>query len=269
MDKILFFMPVINLWDEYTIHAMESIAASKCDVPFEVLIVDQASTDMTVEKAEDFGNRKMPGRVHVLHLVQNVGCAGGWNKGVEWAIEHGFTHIVVANNDILVGPHAIEGMYKRMKRDPHVLLCSAVDVIREVPVPQMVLNEEHDVNKKPDTEAPHPNFSCFMITPETIEKVGWFDEDFFPAYFEDNDYHYRLKLVGGKDCAIANTTAVFIHYGSRTQNQNIGAPIVPGDKFNKNREYFIRKWGGAPTTEKYTLPFNDSTKDATYAKRSQ
>lgn len=269
MDKILIVIPVINLWDQYTIHAMESIAKSVCEIPFEVVIVNQASTDETVGKSEDFGNRKMPGRVHIINNETNTGCGGGWNQGVKYALDNGFTHIIIANNDVLFSPFTIQALYNRMKRDPRVLLCSAVDVIKEIPIPQLVLGEDQDVNHKPDTEAPHPNFSLFMITPETIEKVGWFDEGFFPAYFEDNDYHYRLKLAGGTDCAIANTTAVFIHYGSRTQNQNVAAPIVPGNMFNSNRDFFIRKWGGAPGNERFTHPYNDESKDITYAKRSE
>lgn len=269
MDKILIIIPVINLWDEYTIHCMESIVANKCEVPYEVVIVNQASTDQTVEKAVDFGNRKMPNRLHLINNDKNTGCGGGWNQGVKFAMENGFTHMIIANNDILVGPNMIQALYNRMKREPSVILCSAVDVIREVTVPQFVLDGEKEVNKKPDTEAPHPNFSCFMINRETIERVGYFDEGFYPAYFEDNDYHYRLKLAGGENCAIANTTAVFIHYGSRTQNQKAGSPIVPGQMFKNNEAYFISKWGGVPTKEKFTHPFNDESKDIKYGKQQQ
>lgn len=265
-DKILVAIPVVNLWDEYTIHAMESIAASKHETPFDVLIVDNASTDMTVEKAHDFGNRKMPGRVFVKHFDSNQGCAAGWNAGVTFGLENNYSHIVIANNDILVGPGMIQALYNRMKREPKKLLVSAVDVIKELVVPQQVLDGDHAVNKKEDTEAPHPNFSCFMITPETIEVVGWFDESFYPAYFEDNDYHYRIKIGAGADAAIANTTAVFIHYGSRTQNQASNGPIVPGETFRKNEEYFIRKWGGSPTHEKFVKPFNSDSNDHKYAK---
>jgi len=268
MDKILIVIPVMNLWDQYTIHCMDSIAASVCDVPFDVLIVDQHSSDQTIEKAKDFGNRKMPNRVFIIENDKNTGCAGGWNQGVEYALKNGYTHIGIFNNDILVSPFAINEMYKRLKREPSVLMTSCVDVIRELPVPQMVTDPEHEVNKKPDTEAPHPNFSCFMVTAETIEKVGMFDEGFYPAYFEDNDYHYRLKLAGGEHAAIANTKAVFVHYGSRTQNQSTGAPVVPGDLFMKNQQYFAQKWGGVPQGEKYTVPFNDNNLDLKYAKRN-
>jgi hypothetical protein len=62
---------------------------------------------------------------------------------------------------------------------------------------------------------------------------------------------------------------VFIHYGSRTQNQsNTAQPVVSGDKFRANEQYFIRKWGGPPSHERFTKPFDDQTKDYKYAKRS-
>lgn len=266
MDKIFVVLPVINLWDEYTIHCMESLAAQKLDVEMHVVIVDQGSTDQTLNKALDFGNRKMPERVHLVHNDVNRGCAAGWNQGVKYAMDMGATHILVSNNDVLYGPGAVQALYNRFKRDPKVYLVSCVDVIREVVAPQLVLDPENAVNKKEDTEAPHPNFSGFMITPETIEKVGWFDEDFHPAYFEDNDYHYRCKLADA--LAVANTTAVFIHYGSRTQNQAVGAPIVPGELFRKNAAHFEAKWGGSPGHEKFKQPFNHSDKDLTYAKRT-
>ena len=267
MEKVLVIIPVMNLWDQYTIHCMDSLAASVHSVPFDILIIDQGSTDQTVEKAHDFGGRKMPGRVFVIENGKNIGCGGGWNQGLEWGLERGYTHFAILNNDILVSPHTIQEMFWRITREPRVLLTSAVDVIKEIPAPQIVLDSGHAVNKKPDTEAPHPNFSCFMISKETVERIGMFDEGFFPAYFEDNDYHYRLKLAGGVDCAIANTRAVFIHYGSRTQNQSLGTPVVPGDLFGKNQAYFVRKWGGVPGQEKFTRPFNDQDKEITYAER--
>lgn len=262
MDKILIVIPVINLWDQYSIHCMESIAAQKCDVPFEVLIINNNSTDETVNKAEDFGNRKMPGRVHVITNDHNKGVAASWNQGTKWGMDNGFTHFIIANNDILLSPFAVQKLYERFKKGG-VVLVSCVDVIGELPVPQAVLDPENAVNKKEDSEAPHPNFSCFMISTETVDKIGWFDEVFEPAYFEDNDYHYRCKLGAGEHGAIATTTSVFIHYGSRTQNQALGTPIVPGDKFQKNHGRFLQKWGGETGHEAWKHPYNNEAYDHT------
>lgn len=266
MDKVLIIIPVMNLWDRYTIHCMESIYASEAQVPFEVVIVDNGSTDETVNKAEDFGNRKMPGRLHVIQNGANKGCAGGWNKGVEFGMEHGFNYMLIANNDVLFSPKTIQALYDRIKKGDKMLV-SAIDVAYEVTIPQQVTDPTHPVNNKDITEAPSPHFSCFMISKECVEKVGYFDEGFFPAYFEDNDYHYRIKLVAGNEAAIAVTSAVFYHYGSRTQNQEAGQPVVPGPVFKQNETYFISKWGGVPGRETFTNPFNDVTKDITYAVR--
>lgn len=283
MDKILVVVPVINLWDEYTIHCMESLYAQQCETPFEILILDNGSTDQTVEKAHDFAGRKMPGRVHVVSNGANKGVAASWNQGVQWGMDHGCTHIVIANNDIRCGPHMLQGMIARFHKGG-VDLVSAVDVIREVLIPDMVTDPAHAVNNKVEGESPHPNFSCFMITPATVEKVGWFDEIFYPGYFEDNSYHYRIKLVGG--LAVANTKCIFIHYGSRTQNQATTKPIVHGENFRKNEAEYIRMWGGPPGHEQYVNPYNnknaspvvskdqkhvivmDTYKQMNYAKRS-
>lgn len=259
-NKILIVIPVMNLWDRYTIHCMESIYASKCEVPFEVVIVDNASVDKTVECATDFGNRKMPGRVHVIHNDTNKGCAAGWNQGVQFGIDNGFTHFLVINNDILLSPFTIQHLFNRISGSDK-LLVSAVDVSREVSTPQAVLNGDDPINKKETSEAPHPNFSCFMISLETIERVGMFEEIYYPAYWEDNSYHYRLKVIGGPESAIASLPAIFYHYGSRTQNEGDPnkKPVVMGSAFERNRDRYIDLWGGLPGAERFVNPRNDKS----------
>lgn len=265
MDKTLIIIPVLNLWSDYTIHCLESIAAS-LNEQFHLVLIDNGSSDDTEAHAPDFAGRKLPGRMTVIRNAENRGCAGGWNQGVAWGMERGFTYFAILNNDILISPRTIEGLYERAKVGDKMLV-SALNVMYELQVPQQVLDINSPANNKDASEASHPNFSCFMITRECVEKVGYFDETFFPAYFEDNDYHYRIKLAAGPDAAIATTAAAFVHYGSRTQNQVAGG-IVRGDMFQKNEQYFVQKWGGVPGQEKWAVPFNDSSKDLTYAKRT-
>jgi len=85
--------------------------------------------------------------------------------------------------------------------------------------------------------------------------VGSFDERLYPAYFEDNDYHYRIRLAGMR--AITHPPAMFYHYGSRTQNEAGGAPLVPGNVFDENRRRYIQKWGGPPGCEQFRKPFGN------------
>ncbi len=105
-------------------------------------------------------------------------------------------------------------------------------------------------------ESEHPDFSGFMINKECWDKVGEFDVGFYPAYFEDNDYHHRIKIAGLK--AICYPQAIYYHFGSATTNEAFGPgkKAVTGTDFEKCRAYYNKKWGGLPGSETYKTPFN-------------
>jgi GT2 family glycosyltransferase len=95
------------------------------------------------------------------------------------------------------------------------------------------------------------------LNQECWDIVGEFDEVFAPAYFEDNDYHYRIQLAGL--LAVLYPPAMFYHFGSRTQleaNEN-GRAMVSAPSFENNRAFYIKKWGGMPGQEKWEHPYND------------
>jgi GT2 family glycosyltransferase len=39
-------------------------------------------------------------------------------------------------------------------------------------------------------------FSSFMVKRDFFDRVGTFDENFDPCWWEDNDMHYRIILLG-------------------------------------------------------------------------
>lgn len=92
---------------------------------------------------------------------------------------------------------------------------------------------------------------AFILSRETFEKIGSFDENIFPAYFEDNDYAYRLKLAEvPHSCHEFLNPKTFINSGSIAKNPSLNL------NFEKNRQYFISKWGGEPHQEQFLTPFN-------------
>ena len=57
----------------------------------EILVVNNGSTDNTISVLEDLG---------IKYITQdNVGSAGGWFTGLEYAIEHEFTHAWLMDDD--------------------------------------------------------------------------------------------------------------------------------------------------------------------------
>ncbi|PBJ77692.1 beta galactofuranosyl glycosyltransferase [Trypanosoma cruzi cruzi] len=55
-------------------------------------------------------------------------------------------------------------------------------------------------------------FTSFMLTRLAISTVGYFDENFYPAYVEDVDYSLRLRLLGFQERNVLY--GKFVHRGS-------------------------------------------------------
>lgn len=265
MKKLSIIIPVINLWEQYTRHCLDSISKAFAETDWQqedvlVMVIDNGSTDGTKNACE-----KMAAENQYFQYVrneENKGVAGSWNQGVALSQEKGFERFLILNSDVLLHQKSIKNLVEVFDR-PDVYLASMLDISGEVIVPEDIFA----LNDKEPSVSPGPNFSAFMIGKKTIEKIGWFDEGFYPAYHEDNEYHYRSKLIAGPMSCIATTEAMFYHFGSRTQNQTPGKPVVPGPLFEKNRAYLVKKWGGAPGFEHFQHPFNDPNKDLKWVKQ--
>jgi len=100
-------------------------------------------------------------------------------------------------------------------------------------------------------------FSWFILKRKAFLEVGYFDMNFAPIYFDDNDYAYRLKLIGVEPVVLYQCTFDHLHGGSASLKAYSPAEMEDHHRrFNKNKDYYISKWGGIPTEEKYTVPFN-------------
>lgn len=120
---------------------------------------------------------------------------------------------------------------------------------------------EKFVNGMDCTTISHPEnlgmfrYSFFSLPDEVVSKVGVFDEEFFPAYYEDTSYNYRLELAGLhtfeiKDCNVIHRTNQTISYFNHNQLTAHHA------NFQRNENTYVRMWGGLPGHEQYTLKYN-------------
>lgn len=174
--------------------------------------------------------------------------AESWNQGITQALEDRCHAVLVCNDDVILSPMAIDNLYDRVDDNTMITGINMRDHFQTEDVWTFVAEEPEITDEAPD-------FSCFMITEKFYEAVGPFDTNFQPAYFEDNDYHYRIKLAGLS--AERTTFAPIYHEGSVTQNMDRKNPVVPSRQFEQNRMYYFHKWGGFPGQEKFTFPYND------------
>lgn len=101
----------------------------------------------------------------------------------------------------------------------------------------------------------HTMFGVYLLRRWCFDRVGPFDENFYPAYFEDNDYCYRLKLDGVPLMEVPGCG--MNHVGSATlAAYNASELAEHHSRFDACRSYYSRKWGGEPHREVFTKPFN-------------
>ena len=262
MNKVQIIIPVINLWEEYSEKALSTISvammrAKEHGIDSQILFIDNASTDHTQKEAEK--------RISKLFIYKRNEERWGFQKsvnyGINYAFENGCEYAFVCNNDILLQKDAIWILAERVKG-----IATCVNISGEITPGYFYDVDPH--SKEEVEESPHPDFSAFIISRDCWEKVGEFDEAFAPAYFEDNDYHYRMKLLGIE--AVSVPIAIFYHFGSRTQNsaREDNMPMVSHELFEKNRAYMIEKWGSTSAEDiRYKYPFNNIKNSINFTKQ--
>jgi len=201
-------------------------------------------------------------KVSVLFNDTNIGVASSWNQGIKTAREEfNIDYAVVLNNDILLHPDCINEMIK-CSAEGNFPLVSSFDMCGDCSVPLDVINL-----KQPDSPfvIDAPEFSCYTVNIKLLDKLrdfeqgreefpGLFDQKFHPAYFEDNDFHYRLKLASMR--GVKTNTAMYYHFGSRTLKENPDIKEISNSLYLANEQRYIEKWGGKPGKEKFITPFN-------------
>lgn len=200
---------------------------------------------------------RFSGCVNVVHepgVERSV--AGAWNAGCRHALDAGVDFIAIVANDTRLDGDCLDLLADYGARG-EADLWSGISY-----------NNRGAIDPAQCTDG--ADFSCFMIPPKTLERHGFFDPNFRPAYFEDNDYYARVVLGGG-ECRVIHS-AQFFHHGSMTVRADAEMAHHVNYWFEKNRTYFRTKWGvSAPENSKdgvvrryYRHPFNDPTKPLTW-----
>ncbi len=213
--------------------AVKSVLAQ--DIPVELLVIDNASSDGTGAWL-----RAKEG-IHFIVLSEQKSLAGCWNLGLRNAWVAGYDRALVVNNDV-----ELRSDTARLLWECHAEFVSGIGVDKENLAPRTF-----EILKK--SERPFPDFSCFMIAKQVTDKIGWFDEDYFPAYAEDNDMHVRTYRVGIIACAV---DLPFLHHAAGTlKNSQPFEQAAIRRGAGRNRERFRAKYGCLPGSPEYSALF--------------
>lgn len=181
---------------ELTKRTVESVRSQ--DKPTSVHIVDNGSTDGTLEWAE-------ANSILLDASDHNAGVSHGWNRGLSTLFENRNCHqVLVLNNDTVIPPWFVRELSSYNVPFVTGVAVDQMDMIRERPARMQLQN--------------NPDFSAFMIRRDCWEKVGPFDER-MKLYASDCDFHVRAHKLG-----MPLFKACLPYYHERSSTLNCATP---------------------------------------------
>lgn len=234
-----------NQW-ALTERCLASLEASADGAPLQIIAVDNASADPTAERLRTWQAERPATRVAQIN-PRNLGFAGGVNSGMAHA-QGDF--VVVLNNDTVVTPGWARALRRHLERDTSLgLVCPVTNHIgneAKVDLPGETLEavlaaaqgytRAHAGQLLPLTTAA---FFCVMLRRAVWAQVGPMDEQFFPGYFEDDDYCRRLQAAGYH---IGCAEDAFVYHELSASFDQEGA-ARKREIFERNRQRYEAKWG--------------------------
>lgn len=217
-------------------------------VPYEVIAVDNGSTDHTLKAL-----RERKKHWHALRLLENSinrGFAAGMNQGIQRA-EGDF--LVLLNNDTLPSHRWLDSPLKLLQSRNRAGIVGPVSnrVIRQQKIHTHLrsLADVHRFCRQYNRTNPRRwrqtrllSGFCMVLPYKLVEKIGLLDERFGMGTYEDDDFCIRAQK-NGYTCWIAGDTYVH-HFGNRSFKRD------GYEEFRKilrqNRQYYIYKWGRKP-----------------------
>lgn len=188
-------------------------------------------------------------KFYVVTMPGNIGCAGAWNLIIKSTLMSPYW--IIVNHDIAFG----KGFLLEMK------LIHDLRRNLDNQVPFIVFGENKSVSG---------GFDLFLIPDTTVDRVGLFDENFYPAYAEDMDYAIRLHKERVFQDWVRNSEYFhgdkgYAESGSQTwrTEPELEQKLLRANYINQH-EYIREKWGkdfpvwteGFHGTEKaYDTPF--------------
>jgi len=190
---------VIPVWNGESVitDCLDALYANTKDAPLEVICVDNASSD----KSAEIIAIHFP-QVHLILQPVNLGFAGGVNAGIN--VAQGDC-IILLNQDCMVTPGWLPEIIQSFQANPQfgIAGCTILNVDGTVDHAGAVIRRPDgygyhlkEIGEERPREVDYVTGAVFAILRKTWQAVGQFDEDFYPAYFEECDYCYRAREKG-------------------------------------------------------------------------
>jgi len=215
---------------KYLENCLASLLKSLEAINSEVIVVDNHSTNGTIERLKEIGKSKFK----VIQNKKNLGFAQACNQGIKKA-KGGY--LLLLNPDTQVNQEGLRKLIEFLDKNKEAA-CGAPQLLnpdkslqysirrfpdsftviaRRTPLRRLSFvnkrNNFHlmkNISHHQTREIDWALGSCLLVRKETFKKIGLFDEGFF-VYCEDIDWFWRLKKAGLKAYYFPQTKIIHHH----------------------------------------------------------
>lgn len=220
---------------ELTIKCIESVLQHTKEIDFEIIVMDNCSTNSSFDYLkEHFGNKE---NVHVFQNSSNTGFGDGNNKAVE---KSKFNNIMFLNPDVLVLDNGIKELLEVLtsRSDVGIVGCKLLNqdmtlqyscrrilpiykfILARTPLQKFIprniiekINSDYlmrESNHEDELLVDWLMGSCLLLRKNEFLKISGFDHRYF-MYFEDVDLCYQYNRMGKKVLYYPRVSMIHLH----------------------------------------------------------
>jgi GT2 family glycosyltransferase/glycosyltransferase involved in cell wall biosynthesis len=243
--KVGIVIPVYNKI-EYTLACLRSLAEHAGTVPFEIVVVDDCSSDATPEHLARIDG------IRVLRNERNLGFIGSCNAG---AAATRSEYVLFLNNDTIVTKDWLEALIACFDEEPDAGLVGAKLVYPDGRLQEAGgivfrdgsgwnygrFDNPADPRYEFRREADYCSGAAIMLTRALFDALGGFDTRYTPAYYEDTDLAFAVRAAGKK--VYFEPRSVVVHFEGITSGTDTSGGVKKYQVVNRGK--FLDKWKDA------------------------
>jgi GT2 family glycosyltransferase len=227
----------------YTVRCLKSLASHVTKCTFEVIVMDDVSSDRTPEIITKIDGVRYVRNEENLGFLRNCNKAAGLAKG---------NYLVFLNNDTVVLPGWLDALYDTFSQFPSVGLVGSKLIFPDGRLQEaggIVWNDASGWNWGRLSSPDHPRFNyvrdadyvsgaSIMIERQLFEVLGRFDERYVPAYYEDTDLAFAVRDKGYR--VIYQPRSAVVHFEGVSSGTDLNAGVKRYQVVNQTK--FRDKW---------------------------
>ena len=228
---------------------LNSVYQTASDLRFEVIVVDNASSDGSVSMLE----REFSAVIKIVNK-ENEGFGAANNRAL--AIMKG-KYALLLNTDTVLTPQALNKLWNFCEATPQAAIVGGqllnadgskqnsiasfpglLSLATNTSVLEYLFPRFYPSKRYQHTspfEADSVIGACMMIRKKALDEAGTFDERYF-FFFEETDLAFTMRIHGWK---VYQVPDAFIYH---LQGQSIGQSTRSRIEFYRSRYQFLKKW---------------------------